>query len=209
MSALRQQLQVFADKALSEDARSALLAKVARQTLADLQASGRASPRYRVFVDGREGASEDEVSGRNGVILYDFNYTSDAAAFALGYLQARAPSASGTFRDSFMVAIDGRPVPAASFRPDSVPPAAEVMIYNPEPYTRKIDVQLVGNRVLHYSVPPGMFSDAARATRARFGNAVKVKRTYNINFPGKWVLRRGEKRGDYAHSPALVISPLG
>jgi hypothetical protein len=214
MSALRQQVTAFVDQNLSPAARSATLARLAVQMRDGLISAGRASPVYRTFVDGREGAPEASVRGAGGgVILYRFSYAAQAALFALGFLRARSPSASGRFRESFYLGINGRFVPAAQFNPDAVSADAEIVIGNTQPYSRRVDVQLVGGHRLHYSVPAGLFDDAARAVRSRFGGAVTAKRVYSIEFPGRYVLkgegRAKSGRGTKVDSPALVITPAG
>lgn len=202
---------------LSPAARSAKLAEFARQGVAGLVASGRASPTYCRFVDGAEGAQESAVRP-NGLIEYQFSYIADVVLFALVFLRARSPvgpgapksrEAPGPFRDAFMVGVDGRPVPAASFQPRSVPLNAEIIIYNRQPYSRKIDVQLVGRKSLHFSVPPGLFDDCVRAVRRRYGNTVTAKRVYNIEHPGKWMRRRGKLKGQKIQSPAIIIAQRG
>lgn len=199
----RQQVRLFADRTLSPAARSALLAAEAKRRLADLIESGRASPGYRRFVDGVEGAREEQAQR---VIVYEFSRTGEAAEYALGFLRGRSPSESGRFRDSFVASVDGsRPIAAASFDPAKVPPGAEVAILNTRPYGRKIDVQVAGGRRLRFSVPEGLYEDAARAVRRRFGNAVSARRVYTLRFPGQYTLRGGKRAGTRVETPALII----
>lgn len=207
MAGFRQTTRLFVDRELSGPARSAKLAAFARDGVAKLIAEGKAAPTYRRFVDGREGAQESDVKP-DGVIQYEFSYIAEAVLFALAFLQARSPVRSGRFRESFVVAVDGRPIPARQFQPRSVPLAAEVIIYNLQPYSRKIDVQTAGGRRLKFSTPAGLFDDCARALRRRFGNTVVGKRLYSVSFPGQYTLRRGEKKGQRVNSPAIVITPL-
>lgn len=210
MGAFRQQVNAFIDANLSPTARSRILANTARQGVRDLIASGQASPGYDLFVDGHRAQTEDGVRGDGGgVIRYQFNYMGAAAAFALSFLQARSPSRSGEFRQSFYVGVDGRFIPASAFSAQSVPGAAEVVIGNTQPQSRRIDVQFVGSKPLHFSVPAGMFDDAVRAVRARFGGAVTARRIYSLRFPGQYVLRRGATRGQPVQSPALVLRQAG
>lgn len=220
--AFRQQISVYTGALTDPGARSARLAAVARNALADLESSGRASPVYKLFVDSQPAASEDSVRGDGmGRILYQFSYLAEAVTFALDFLRARAPSRSGKYRASFFVGVDGRFVPADAFSPDSVPPTAEIIIGNSQPYNRKVDVQLSGGKVLHFSVPPGEYDDCAAALKQRFGNTLTAKRAYDINFPGKYLLHAAQvrksgrragsairKAGDAGQSPALIISPI-
>jgi hypothetical protein len=214
MATFRATVLVFREQELSQDALSKRLADATRRARDELIEQGKASPRYRTFVDGRESQDVDHVKT---AILYEFDYLADAIGFLIGYLRTASPVASGRYRDSFMIAIDGRPVRATEFDPTKVPQDAEVIIYNPQPYSRKVDTQLIGTKRLHYDVPQWLFENAAAAARRRFGNRASIKRVYNVNFLGKYLLRREQRRpngriarkvGTPVESPCIVISPL-
>lgn len=186
---------------LAPAVQSKILADFARAGVAELIASGRASPKYKRFVNGTEGLLEDAVKP-DGTIAYRFGYMGEVAVFALEFLKARSPVRSGKYRDSFIVAVNGRPISQANFAPDSVPNDAELYIYNSQPYSRKVDVQLVGKKPLKFSVPPRLFEDAAAAVRGRFGNLVTAQRLYTLDFSGKKVTKKGRK----VEYPALKIA---
>lgn len=206
--ALSAQIRAFIDENLSESARSAALAQFARDQLAGYQDSGRAGKTYKRIVDGTADAPESAVRGDGtGRIVYLFSYQVEATVAALAYLRGRVPVRSGDYRDSFYVGIDGRFVPAAQFRPSRVPPTAEIVIGNTEAYSRRLDVQLDGGKVLHFSRPPGVFDDAARYIRRVFKGQVDARRAYTMRFPGQYVLRTGDRAGKLVHSPALVLNP--
>lgn len=115
----------------------------------------------------------------------------------------------------------GRFVPMAQFNPQKVTAdVAEIVIGNTQPYSRKVDIQIVGGRKLSFSVPPGLFDDCVKAIKARFDDIVEVKRIYTINFPGQYRLKRtqlrkkgrhagkvGRAAGSPVESPAIVITP--
>lgn len=214
MSAVRQSMQVFIQAGLSPDARSRVLAQAARDLRDKLQAEGRASTRFRVFADGVPGVEDNAQQA----IVYQFNYTAAAVAFAIGFLRARSPSLTGRYRASIMVAVDGRPFPADNFDPNAVPFGAEVLIYSPEPYSRKIDVQRDGSKPLKYSVPPGLFDDTAQAVRRQFNGAVVARRLASVNIPGQYVRKRGATKrsksdrrrltGEAVQCPAVQILPV-
>jgi hypothetical protein len=220
-SAFRQTTRVLVDREFSPAARSRALATMAKRGLADLLASGRASRRYRTFVDGQEGRAEESVSDR-GVILYEFQYLGEVVAFAIGFLQRRAPVKSGRFRAGFFVSVDGRflspdqlvmrfglkRLEFSGFQPDSVPPGAEIIIGNKYPQNRKVDVQIAGGHTLRFTVPSGMYDDAARAIRRQFGNTVTARRLASVRFPGQYVARRGKGAGSAVQSPGLLITAL-
>lgn len=220
--AFRAGLKVALDQALSPPARSAALARAAKAELAALIRSGRAGESFRVFVDGRPDAAEETVRGDGrGVILYEFSYAAEAAAFALAYLRRRAPELSGAYREGFFVAVNGKMIVARAFDPRLVPARAEIIIGNRLPYNRLIDAQRRGKRQAAYRVPPNIYADAVREIRRRFGNSVSADRLRDVSFPGKYRLRQVQVRksgkyagrvlrgaGAYVESPGLRLTPL-
>lgn len=204
-AAFRRSVEVFFEGEVAPEALARHLAQVAKATAAELITTGRAPPRYTRYVDGREGAPEETVRP-DGVILYRFDYMAEVVAFALAFLRARAPVWTGRYRESFYLGLDGRFVPAARFDAERMGTVSEVVIGNTMPYSRKVDVQLVGTKPLRFSVPPGLFSDAAKAVQRRFGNLVSAKRVYTMRFPDQYTLRTGRKAGKPVESPALVIA---
>jgi len=204
-SAFARTVDVFAAQNLSPAALSARLAETAREDVARLIASGRASPRYRRFVDGVEGAPETAVKP-DGMILYRFDYMAEVAAFVLSFLEARAPKRTGEFSKSFYLGLDGKFVPARFFNPATMGDVREIACGNMQPQARIADTQMVGTKRVRFSVPPGMFEDAAQAVRSRFGNIVTAKRVYTLRWPGQYTLRTGKRAGKPVESPAVVIT---
>jgi hypothetical protein len=211
-AAFKRSVDVFISGGLSPAARSAQLARAAEEGTKGLIQAGRASRRYVRQVDGKEGAPASSVRP-DGIIVDRFSYLGEAAAFALAFLQARAPKGSGTYRTSFYLGLspsiggDGKFVMAAQFNPDAVTTdIEEIVIGNIQPYSRKVDVQLIGTRALRFSVPAGLFEDTRGAVRRRFGNFADARRVYTRNFPGQYMLRGGKRPGKPVESPALVIS---
>ena len=202
------QLKVFIDRNLSPQAQSAALARAAKSKLNELIGSGRASRDFRRYVDGREGVAEEAVGpAPSGQIVYRFNALAAVATFALSFLVSRSPRQSGRFRQGFYLGVDGKFVPMQQFNPKAVTAdVREIVIGNREPYSRKVDVQLIGTQPIHFSVPAGLFDDGVAAIKRQFGPIVDVKRVYTMQFPGQYVLRRGRRAGKPVHSPALVIT---
>lgn len=218
----RQQLTAYIDGALGPAARSVRLARVARAALAGLQATGRAGNVYRLAVDGRPATSEDSVRGDGtGKILYSFSYITDAVEFALDFLRARAPVKSGLYHESFYIIAGGKFALARDTDLANIPPTGEIIIGNTQPYNRKVDVQRNGAKPLRFSVPPLEYDDCVAALGQRFGNSLRAERHYDVNFPGKWILknhqvRKGGRRagavirraGDAGQSPAIILNPI-
>lgn len=207
--ALKRSVEVFISDAMNPQLRSQILAKFAMEDVAEMIATGRASPVYQVFVDGVEGADPTSVDP-DGQIFYDFSYTSEAVAFAIAFLRRRAPRKSGQLAESFWISIDGKFLPSVdAVNLDHIPRDAEIIIGNSAPYARKADIQLVGTHRLHFNAPPFMYADCVRAMRIRFGNAFGVKRVHTIHFPGQYILKGTKRRGQRVNSPAIIINPKG
>ena len=202
----RRSVDVFVRRSLSPQAQAKMLADTAKKGVADLIATGRASPDYRRYVDGREGVPEESVKP-DGVIVYRFNQLGAITTFALSFLVNRSPIRSGDYRKSFYIGVNGKFIPMAQFNPNAVPPDAEIVIGNTQPYSRKVDVQLVGTRKLSFSVPAGLFDDAAQAVRRRYGALVDAKRVYTMRHPHQYTLKRGRRAGKPVESPAIIIKP--
>lgn len=231
---IRRTVDVFIDQALSPQARSGALARAARQGVAELVRSGRASPTYRRFVDGVEGVEEDRVKP-DGQITYLFGNLNVASQFALSFLKARSPAKSGRYRESFVFAfftsggvaltgpgrdrkgrftsqdgkaVGGRMVPADQVNFVKIGgDVTEIIIFNRQPYSRRVDVQMDGRRPIKFNVAPDLFADAAKEISRRFGASVEARRIYSVTFPGQPLVKRGSRAGQRVQSPALVISP--
>lgn len=217
LTIIRQKLNAFVDHNLSQPARAARIARFARAERDKLINAGRASPVYQTYVDGRLGAAEEQVKP-GGTIFYQFVYLREVVPAVLEFLKQRSPVASGRYRDSFYIAVDGRFFLAREFRIEALPASAEITIGNTQPYSRKVDVQLIGTRKLSFSVPSGLFDDAVKFIQGRWGNLVTVKRVYTMAFPGQYRLKIPQMRGDAPHrvkrragtpveSPAIIINP--
>ncbi len=97
---IRRDIELMIASTLSPAARSAAFAKFARSTLAEVKASntrilGREPP-YNTYVDGVEGASEDQVKPE-GRIIYEFELFSEVLAATLAALEEHSPRRSGRF----------------------------------------------------------------------------------------------------------------
>lgn len=198
--AFARELQV-ATAGLQPDAIRALLAKTARQALAEAQAAGEAPESYVRVVNGRVGAPEESVEPP-GPIVYLFSWLSDVATYALAFAEERSPVRSGRFKKSWFVMVNGRRVSSLA----NIPPDAEVIITNDQPYSRKIETGHMRMRV-----PPGIVEDARQAVMRRFGNIIVAQKRF-INLAGAYVLktnRQGKKdrrAGRELTYPALVVT---
>ena len=200
--ALRVLAQVTLSGALSPDARAARFAEIANEGRDRLIASGQASPRYESFVDGR--LNGDELKARSE-IAYRFSYLGDVTQFALTTLQRLSPVLTGRFKNSFFVAVNDTVLDASLINFSNINEASQVVIYNEQPYSRRVDVQLDGNTPLKFSVPPGLFDSTVSAIRGRYGNIVSASRVTNVIPPNPWLRKTGQQIGRLVIYPALLI----
>lgn len=183
---------------------SAALAKYARVELAKAIAAG-ASPQYDRYVNGVAGLAEEAVVAP-GSILYVFSNWPLVINAALAELLRRAPRRSGRYARSFVVVVGGRTVVTdfSKLRSD-----AEVVIFNLQPYTRKIETGYNGPGRRHFDL-------SKVALNTRFKDVFKFEMKY-VDVPGgisplaPYLLKRTTKRrsaGTPLTYPALVINAL-
>lgn len=151
---------------LNPQALAAALAKFAREELQAAIASGEASKNYEVFVNGRRGVSEDSVVPP-GPILYVFGYWTEIIQAALDELRRRVPTKSGRYAGSFVVLADGKR--AQNFA--DISSQSEVVIFNAQPYTRKMEVGANKTGAKH-------FDGASRAIKRQFKGTVTCETQY-------------------------------
>lgn len=182
------------------------LAQFARQELAKAIAAG-ASPEYDTYVNGRKDAPLESVVPP-GPIVFEFVNWGLIVNAALEELQKRSPRRSGRFVSSFVVLANQRPV--TDYR--SIPSEAEVIIFNAQPYSRKVEVgaNKTGKRVF----------DASRSTLSRrFRDAFTFQTRFldirsGVHPLVPYVLRGNQGRGRDRQAgrpisyPAIVINAL-
>lgn len=200
MTTVRRSVALLLDNAIGPAAISARLAQHARTTRDALIAKGEAPPIFETFVDGRQGAREEEVRPE-GAILYRFNVLGLAAAFALAYARERSPRLSGEYRASWFVIVDGRPYGGDLAE---IPGDATVMVTNHSPYHRKIDTG--GQR----GIGKGIVEATRQAVRIRWP-ALMVDRAF-VEIPGGYVLkgrrrRKGRRLRASARAGAVMSYP--
>lgn len=181
---------------------NAALAKLARAELAQALAGG-ASPQYDKFVNGRRGVPEESVIAP-GPILYVFTNWPLVINTAIAELKKRSPRRSGRYQNSFIVVVGGRTVVTdySKIRSD-----AEVIIFNQQPYTRKIETGYNGTGARHFDL-------SKRTLNSRFKNAFQFEVTF-VDVPSgispivPYKLKRTTKRraaGTPLTYPALIIN---
>jgi hypothetical protein len=150
----------------SLDEMNAELAAYAKSELRRVISEGIASPIYERYVNGVHGAPEESVRIPNG-ILYTFSNWPLVINAALEELRKRVPRKSGRYASSFTVLVNERPV--VDFA--TIPANAEVIIFNPQPYTRKMESGGNGSGKRHFDM-------AELAVNRRFSGAFRAQMTY-------------------------------
>jgi hypothetical protein len=150
---------------------NAELAAFAKSELHRVISEGIASPIYDRYVNGVMGAPEESVRIPNG-ILYTFSNWPLVINAALEELRKRVPRKTGRYASSFTVLVNERPVTDFG----TIPANAEVIIFNPQPYTRKMESGGNGPGKRHFDL-------AELAVNRRFGDAFRAQTTY-LNMSG-------------------------
>ncbi len=165
-------VRLWADRTLSPAALSAQFVRKARVLRDDLVDSGKAPRHWSTVVDGKVAATEE---GARRVIEYRFARMGEAVRFVLAECIRRSPSASGAYRDSWFVAVDGK-VWTGNF--DDLGPDQMAIVCNWRPYARKIDVG-----AMKLSVPSGIVEAARQAAQRKFSPALLIERGF-VSLPG-------------------------
>ena len=175
---------------LSPEQISVALARFAKTEIARVIQSGEGNSNFTRFVGGIEGAPEESVSAP-GPIVYQFAWWDEIIPTALTELRARSPRRSGRYANSFVVLSDQQPVDAFG----NLPGTAEVMIFNAQPYTRKIEVG-----AMRMSVPPRHFDATTASLRRKYGanGAFRIEHRFINIKPGLHPLVPYILKGDYA-----------
>nr|WP_292832994.1 hypothetical protein [Mesorhizobium sp.] len=183
------------------------VAAFAKQEVRRVIAEGIASPQYERYVNSVRGAPEEAYKAP-GSIVYEFTNWPLVINSALEDLRKRVPVRSGRYRDGFTVVVGGRVVVTDFMKLRS---DAEVVIFNPRPYTRRMEVGANKTGARH-------FDGAKRVLSRRFSGAFSVELRF-VNVPGgvhplaPYRLKRGQGRkgraaGDQITYPALIINPV-
>jgi len=154
----------LATAGLTDEAISREVALFAKTSLAELIRNGEASPSYTRFVNGREGAPEESFdvrsNGTPGPILYEFSWWQEIITDALAGLVKRSPKRSGRYAASFVVLASQ--IPVTDYK--AIGGGSEVIIFNAQPYTRKVEV---GGMTM--SVAPHHFDATNAMLRRKYG----------------------------------------
>ena len=143
-------------------------------------------PPYTVTVDGRQGAPIESVKVDGGNITVEFELIGGVLAWIAQRLLQQSPVTSGAYRAGHTLFADGSQVDALG----TVPMASQYVFTNTVPYTRKIEVgRTRAGRDFVIQVPNRIYERTANEAKAKFGNQVKIRFTFQAlqgGAVGKW-----------------------
>ncbi|MCE0743332.1 hypothetical protein LWC05_05430 [Acetobacter sicerae] len=199
-------VKLLVQQNMTEAALAANLAEAAIRLRAEAISSGNAPDSWIRYVDGVRDRPENAVRP-DGTILYHFNYLPEATIFAIQQALQKSPVKTGQYRRAWLVVVNGRIWSGDLGR---IPPGSEVMVLNPEPYSRKLDTGAIR------SSAKGIIEAVRRTVNRRFPTLTAQRKFMNIPagmIPGApWILKRSQSRsrdrqaGQPVTYPALVIT---
>lgn len=185
----------------------AAMARYAKRELAKAIAAG-ASPYYETYVGGVKGRPETSVRPPEAIV-YEFINWPIVIKSALEELRKRAPRRSGTYAASFLVLANQTPVINGDY--SKIPVDAEVIIFNVQPYTRRIEVGANNSKGKRH------FDLSRLAVNRRFRGAFRAETRF-LNIAGgvhplvPYILKKSQGRrkdrqaGSPITYPAMVIN---
>jgi hypothetical protein len=171
----------------------ALLLKVARnghaQIMRDATVRSGFAPQWEAWANNRGNTNLNSVI-LPGPIVYLYQYLTEVVEVALTTLQRLSPVRSGLYAKSHTIYVGGSPVGRA---PKEI--TQEIIISNPVPYARKIEVgKTRSGRPFVIQVPNRIYERTAKALRSKYRNVAKIEYTYiRVAGQDRW--------------PAIIISP--
>lgn len=205
--------------AMSQKEAQAFLVKTAKaghaKIMAEQSARSGVVPGWTAFGDN-PGTPIEQAKQK---IVYHYTYLREIILVLIKALEDASPVASGAYRRAHTLYINGHPAPAST----PIQPGQEVMIANPLPYARRLEIgKTESGRDFLVSVPNRIYERIAAAAVTRYRNAVKI--TFGYVTPsdahvvqgklGSHYGRAGQRRrrrqqvGSEVRSPAIFIGAL-
>lgn len=160
-------IKLFMDQAISPAAQSKVFAAFVKGGIsaasdANRKAGVTAAP--VVTVDGRKGASIDDVRP-NGAVVAEWQILTPALLWIWGALRDSSPRLSGKYRDGHMLTCDGREIAWG----DAIPSARDYVFSNVEPYAHRIEIgKTRSGRDFEVRVPNRIYQRIAVRAAAAF-----------------------------------------
>lgn len=207
-------IELTLNDVLSPQARSAVFAEFAKETIDEARANNRQvmgrDPTYTVTVDGAVGAPLTSVKPDGGVIIAEFEIVHDSLMWIMTQLQRHSPILYGVYANSHELFADGNHVP----NPATAPSAKEYVFLNVRPYARKIE------RGLSPKAPSGVYRGVAALASGKYGNSAKIGFSFRsaVGFQSLsgWAnktklggrIRNKARRADWLlRQPAIIVHP--
>lgn len=186
--------------------------------MAEARTSRGAAPAFTAYANRPGNADLDSVM-LPGPIVFEYFYGREIVEAALAALIEASPVRSGKYRDSHMLFVNGV---RAERIPERFAASDEIMIANPVPYARRLEIgKTESGRDFLVSVPNRIYQRTVAKLRARYANLANVVFDY-ASLPGGYRLAadnlkksRGTARpaadraaGTQVRSPAIVIEAL-
>lgn len=187
-------------------------AAVAHREHAKVMATDPRPGRFTQYVDGVEGAAFEAVKG-GGVIFITYDRLDVVTQFAMESLFDLSPVDSGDYRNAHSLFLNG--VPVANLKEWRT--GDEIVIANPLPYARKIELGVMEMRV---SGTDHVYQQAEAKVKGRYGNLADIRFVFRSLVAGSavayqpagsanaaWSRHGGAERENRV--PALLILPAG
>jgi hypothetical protein len=225
LQAFRRTVTVDWKKGMEADAK-ALLIRTARQGHAEIMRR-QGNPAFEVYAN-RPGNTNIESVVLPGPIVYKYSNIKSIVEVALDELRKASPVVSGDYVRSHMLFVNGV---AVNVLPETVKPSDEIMIANPVPYARKIEIgKTKTGRDFVVQVPNRIYERVAKsALIPRYRNVAAITFGY-VTLPdayrykkdnaarswlaakGRWYVspkqRKDRVKGAVVQSPAIFISQI-
>lgn len=149
------------------------------------------NPHWEAYAN-REGNSNLESVVVPGPIVYHYRYLSDLIQFALEELRKQSPvGPSLKYRNSHEIYVNG--VPVGYNVPKTIQPGDQIMIANPVPYARRLEIGRAehGARPFLISVPNRIYYRVNEMLQAQAKGRAKVRMIY-VDL-GAWTLQYNQK----------------
>lgn len=187
------------------------------QTMREQESRAGQRPDFDMYVN-RPGNSDLQSVVLPGPIVYLYRYAREVMIEAIGHLRRASPVQSGAYRDNHTLYVDG--VETQDF-PDTIDRSHRIMIANPIPYARRIEVgRTKAGRSFVLKVPNRIYERVVKqGLLPVYGNDVKITFGY-VDLPDAHVIkgrlpgfygsrsgtrRRRQRVGGKVPAPAIFI----
>lgn len=223
IQAFRRTVTVDWPKGMEQSAK-AMLIKAARDGHAAIMAK-QGNPAFEVYAN-RPGNTNIDSVVLPGPIVYKYSNVRALVEFALDELRKASPVISGDYARSHMLFVNGI---AVDVLPETVKPSDEIMIANPVPYARKLEIgKTKTGRDFVVQVPNRIYERVTKnVLLPRYRNVAKITFGY-VTVPeayrykknnaarsrvnGRWYVnpkqRKDRARGAVVQSPAIFIGQI-